>query len=167
MGLPGCRRIDHVALTIPNLEAGIRFYCDVFGAREVWRLGPFDSAELPPAPSGGDWTGAYLNVPGARLKFALLDLPPNFKLELFEYERPADARHEPVRNCDWGGHHIAFAVDDLQAAVDYLRSKGLRIMEGPIVVEYPPLGARVNYALDPWGNQLELIQYTKGEHGIG
>jgi len=101
-------------------------------AREVWSLGPFDSAEIQPAPGGVDWTAACLNVPGARLKFAMLDLPPNLKLELFEYELPADARHEPQGNCDWVGHHIAFAVDDLKGAVDYLRAKGLRITEGPI-----------------------------------
>jgi len=167
MGLPGCRRVDHVAITVPDLNAAIQFYSEVFGGREVWRLGPLDSAQLPRASDGRDWTDAYLNVPGARLTFAMLDVPPNMKLELFEYELPKDARHQPPRNCDWGGHHIAFAVDDLEAAVEYVKSKGLRLMEGPIVAEYPPVGALVNYVLDPWGNQIELIQYTKGEHGVG
>jgi catechol 2,3-dioxygenase-like lactoylglutathione lyase family enzyme len=166
MGLPGCRRVDHVALTVPDLDAAVRFYCEVFGAREVWCLGPLDSADLPRASDGRDWTDAYLNVAGARLRFAMLDLPPNFKLELFEYEQPRDARHQPPRNCDWGSHHIAFAVDDLDTAVEYLRAKGLKLMQGPIMAEYPPVGARVNYALDPWGNQLEIIQYTVGEHGV-
>jgi catechol 2,3-dioxygenase-like lactoylglutathione lyase family enzyme len=159
-GLPGFSHVDHVALTVPDLDAAVAFYRDVFGATELYRLGPFDAAEIPRMPDGRDWTEAHINVPGARLRIAMLQLGANLMLELLRYEKPTDARPEPPRNCDVGGHHIAFKVQNLAAAVDYLRSKGVRVLAGPIALdEGPCAGLRCNYFLDPWGNTLELIEY--------
>jgi len=42
-GLPGLSHVDHVGLTVPNLDAGVKFYCNVFGGHELYRLGPFDA----------------------------------------------------------------------------------------------------------------------------
>lgn len=159
--LPGLGRVDHVALTVPDLDEAVRFYGDVFGARELYRLGPFDSSELPPMPDGRDWSQAHVNVAGARLMIAMLELASNLKLELFQYDKPEDSRKTPPANCDLGGHHIALAVDDLSSALEYLRQKGLRVMEGPILINQgPAAGTKVNYFLDPWGNQLELVEHS-------
>jgi len=159
--LPGLSHVDHVALTVPDLDAAVQFYSEVIGGTELYRIGPFDAAELPHMPDGRDWTEAHVNVAGARLTIAMLQVGPNLMLELFQYDKPADARTTPPRNCDLGGHHIAFKVQDLDAALAYLREKGLRVMAGPIVLtDGPCAGLRVNYFLDPWGNQLELVEYT-------
>jgi catechol 2,3-dioxygenase-like lactoylglutathione lyase family enzyme len=158
--LPGLSSVDHVALTVPDLDRAINFYHDVFGASELYRLGPFDSADLPLMPDGCDWSEAHVNVPGARLTLAMLQLGPNLLLELFQYEKPEDARKTPPRNCDLGGHHIAFRVRDLEAAKAFLREKSVRLMAGPIVISGGPNpGMKVQYFLDPWGNQLELVEY--------
>ncbi|HJY88236.1 MAG TPA: VOC family protein [Candidatus Acidoferrales bacterium] len=159
--LPGLSRVDHVALTVPDLDAAVRFYSNVIGGSELYRLGPFDAAELPRMPDGRDWSEAHINVPGARLMIAMLKVGPNLMLELFCYEKPSDASRKPPRNCDLGGHHLAFKVEDLDTAVRYLEDKGLRVMEGPIVLsEGPCAGQRLIYFLDPWGNQLELVEYS-------
>ena len=34
-GLPGLSHVDHVGLTVPNLEAAVRFYCDIIGGYEL------------------------------------------------------------------------------------------------------------------------------------
>ncbi|MCI0402850.1 MAG: VOC family protein [Acidobacteria bacterium] len=160
--IPGLTHVDHVALTVPDLDAAVRFYSEVIGGKELYRLGPFDAAELPHMPDGRDWGEAHINVPGARLMIAMLQVGPNLMLELFRYEKPADAARIPPRNCDLGGHHIAFKVEDLDTATSYLQEKGVRAMQGPIVLqEGPCAGQRLNYFLDPWGNQLELVEYQK------
>ncbi|MDY7227903.1 VOC family protein [Hyalangium rubrum] len=160
--LPGFTRVDHVALTVPDLDKAVEFYTETFGATELFRLGPFDAAELPRMPDGRDWTEAHVNVPGARVFLAMLQLGPTLKLELFRYELPKDARTTPPRNCDLGGHHIAFQVENLEAAVAYLRARELRVMAGPIVIPVgPAAGMRTQYVLDPWGNQLELVELPK------
>ncbi|MFO0986281.1 MAG: VOC family protein [Alphaproteobacteria bacterium] len=161
-GLPGLQHVDHVGLTVPELDAAVRFYCDVIGGVELYRIGPFDAAEMPRMPDGRDWTDAHINVAGARLTIAMLQLGPNIMLELFQYDRPAERGRTPPRNCDFGGHHIALKVSDLAAAKDHLARHGCRVMAGPIVLdEGPCAGLKVNYVLDPWGNQLELVQYER------
>ncbi len=161
-GLPGLSHVDHVAITVPDLDKAVTFYSEVIGGTELYRLGPFDAAAMPQMPDGRDWTQAHVNVPGAVLTIAMLQVGPNLMLELFQYDKPADRRTVPPRNCDYGGHHIAFKVDDLDAAMAYLNDHGLRVMAGPIVLnEGPCTGLRVNYFLDPWGNQLELVEYKK------
>lgn len=159
-GIPGLSHIDHVGLTVPDLDLAVRFYADVIGGTELYRLGPFDAAEMPKMPDGRDWTAAHVNVANARLSIAMLQIGPNLMLELFQYDRPADKATAPPRNCDAGGHHIAFKVADLDAAKSYLAGKGCTAMAGPIVLDQGPCATtRVNYVLDPWGNQLELVEY--------
>lgn len=159
---PRFGRVDHVGLTVPDLGAAIAFYRDAFGATELFRLGPFDASEMPPMPDGRDWTEAHIDVPGARLSIAMLELGPDTKLELFQYDRPEDARRAPPRNCDVGGHHVAFAVDDLEAATAHLAEHGCRVLAGPIAMEDGPIpGLRTHYVVDPFGNQLELVQHGR------
>jgi catechol 2,3-dioxygenase-like lactoylglutathione lyase family enzyme len=161
-GIPGLQAIDHVGLTVPDLDEGVRFYVDVIGGEELFRMGPFDAAEIPPMPDGRDWTDAHVNVPGARLKIAVLRVGERTNLELFEYEKPAGANPTPPRNNDTGGHHIAFKVSSLDEATEYLRGRSVKLLEGPIeITEGPGAGQRVRYFLDPWGNQLELTEYDR------
>ena len=161
-GLPGLSHVDHVALTVPDLDAAARWYAEAIGGTELYRLGPFDAAEMPAMPDGRDWTAAHLNVAGARLTIAMLQIGPNLMLELFRYEKPADARTAPPRNCDLGGHHIAFKVAKLEPALDHLRAHGATVMAGPVAMdEGPCAGFRMTYVLDPWGNQLELVEYER------
>ena len=161
-GLPGLQHVDHVGLTVPNLNSAVKFYTEVIGGVELYRIGPFDAAEMPRMADGRDWTEAHINVPGARLTIAMLQLGPNIMLELFQYDRPTGRSTAPPRNCDYGGHHIALKVADLAVAKDYLIQKGCQIMAGPIELnEGPCAGLKVNYFLDPWGNQLELVQYER------
>ncbi len=160
--IPGLQHVDHVALTVPDLDAAVRFYCDVLGGTELYRIGPFDADELPPADDGRDWTEAHINVKGGRLYLAMISIAPNVMLELFRYEKPEDASATPPRNCDIGGHHIAFKVDDLEAATAHLAANGCTVMAGPVTLdEGPSAGLRFNYVLDPWGNQLEFVEYTE------
>ena len=98
---------------------------------------------------------------GARLSFRVLRVG-DVLLELFQYERP-EGVSTPPRNCDVGGHHIGFKVDDLDTAKAYLEGLGIGVLSGPIEI---PAGApggpmRVNYFFDPWGNQLELTEYDR------
>lgn len=161
-GIPGLSHVDHVAITVPDLNEAVKFYSEVIGGTELYRIGPFDAENMPKMPDGRDWTTAHVNVPGAALTIAMLQVGPNLMLELFQYDKPLNRRTVPPRNCDYGGHHVAFKVENLDAAIAYLRANGLRVMAGPIELnEGPCAGLRVNYFLDPWGNQLEIVEYRK------
>jgi glyoxylase I family protein len=162
MPLPGFQRVDHVALTVPNLDEAVAFYAKTLGFEELYRMGPFDAAEMPRSKDGRDWTAAHVNVPGARLWIAMLQMAPGVLLELFQYDLPADRITRPPRNCDAGGHHIALKVDDIDRAARWLEERGCTLMEGPVHLDQGPCaGLALRYVLDPFGNQLELVEYTQ------
>jgi catechol 2,3-dioxygenase-like lactoylglutathione lyase family enzyme len=83
-------------------------------------------------------------------------------IELFHYTAPDQQVVRP-RNSDIGGHHIAIHVDDIAAAADYLKGKGVRTLLGPLpVTEGPAAGQTILYFFAPWGLQMELISYPSG-----
>lgn len=154
------KRLDHVSLTAADLDETVDFYTRVFGAEVDYRMGPFDAAAIPKMEDGRDWTEAHINVPGARLRIAMLKLPDGMGMELFEYEKPEDARKTPPRNCDVGSRHLCIEVEDLDASVAYLEQHGCTPMAGSIdMLEGPCPPSRSWYVLDPFGNQLELVEY--------
>jgi len=156
-GLPGLRGTDHIGFTVPNLEEAVDFFVNVLGCEPFHYLGPFKS--------DGDWMQTHLNVhPRAvmkRLRFLRCRNGANF--EIFEYESP-DQRREPPKNSDVGGHHIAFYVDDIHAAIRYLKEKGVRVLGEPTVRDSGPhAGQTWIYFLTPWGMQLELVSFPNGK----
>ena len=83
-------------------------------------------------------------------------------IELLQYKSPDQNKARP-RNSDYAGHHIAFYVDDINAAVAYLKQKGVKTFFGPLPVKKgPAAGQSIIYFLAPWGLQMELISYPKG-----
>jgi catechol 2,3-dioxygenase-like lactoylglutathione lyase family enzyme len=157
MGLPGLRGGDHVGITVPDLEAATRFLVDVLGAERFYDLGPFAADD--------DWMTVHLGVRAdarvERLRFFRLGLGLN--LEVFEYTAP-DQRTEPPLNSDVGGHHLALYVDDIDAAVAYLRDHDVEVMGEPTVRTSGPSGGQSwVYFRAPWGLQFELVSYPGGK----
>lgn len=160
--MPGFRHVDHVSMTVADVDAVADFYVKAFGAQVAYRMGPFDAAEMPPMDDGRDWTAAHVDVPGAKLKIVMLKLASNLMIELFQYDKPENARRDPPRNCDIGGHHLAFRVDNLEQAIAYLERHGCRPLAGPIVMDQgPTVGCRAQYLVDPFGNYMELMEYSR------
>src|SRR5690606_41884512 len=87
-------QIDHAAWTVPDLDAAIAFYERLFGARQLYRLGPINSADLPRSAQGKDWTHAHLDVPDAKLELAFMVLPNRFPIELFASTQPPNDSHK-------------------------------------------------------------------------
>jgi catechol 2,3-dioxygenase-like lactoylglutathione lyase family enzyme len=123
MSVPGLRGTEHVGLTVPDLAAAIGFFEDVLGCRRVMEGLTVDGS----APG----MAAMLDVdPRAKARLAFLRCGNGSNLELFEYEAP-DQATRPPRNSDVGAHHLCFYVDDMGAAVAYLRSRGVHVTGEP------------------------------------
>lgn len=157
-GMPGLRGVEHVGFTVPDLDAATRFFLDVIGCELVYSLGPIEDAQ-------GDWMVRHLNVPARsrvrELRFFRCGFGPNF--EIFEYEGE-DRNPTQPRNCDVGGHHLAFYVDDFAAALAHLKAHGVRILGEPTVrTAGPSAGQTWVYFLAPWGMQLELVSFPDGK----
>jgi catechol 2,3-dioxygenase-like lactoylglutathione lyase family enzyme len=157
-GIPGLRGVEHIGFTVPNLEEATRFFVDVIGCEFVYALGPIDDPK-------GDWMTKHLNVPPRsvirELRFLRCGFGPNF--EIFEY-LGVDRDVSPPRNCDVGGHHLAFYVDYFAAAVTYLLAHGVRVLGEPTVrTQGPSAGQTWVYFLTPWNMQLELVSFPNGK----
>lgn len=157
MALPGLRGTDHIGFTVADLDAADDFFVRVLGCDRVYSLGPF-------AHPHDDWMTDHLGVSPRtvmkRLTFYRCGNGSNF--EVFEYAA-ADGQLPQPRNSDIGGHHLAFYVDDLDAALDYLRAEGITIMGEPTFSGNASLGQRWVYFLSPWGMQFELVSYPAGK----
>jgi catechol 2,3-dioxygenase-like lactoylglutathione lyase family enzyme len=155
-GLPGLVGTEHIGFTVPDLEEATRFFVEVIGCELVYSLGPFSSDD--------DWMQTHLNVdPRAvmrELRFFRCRTGPNF--EIFQYEAK-EQRRDPPRNSDVGGHHLAFYVEDLDAAVAHLQKNGVSVLGEPTLSKGPSAGQRWVYFLAPWGMQLELVSFPNGK----
>jgi catechol 2,3-dioxygenase-like lactoylglutathione lyase family enzyme len=95
------------------------------------------------------------------LRFFRCGFGPNF--EIFEYA-VNDQNEVPPRNCDVGGHHLAFYVDDFHAALAHLERHQVRILGEPTVRTTGPSAGQIwVYFLAPWGMQLELVSFPNGK----
>jgi catechol 2,3-dioxygenase-like lactoylglutathione lyase family enzyme len=156
-GIPGARNVHHVAYTVPDLDQAVDFFVTVLGAELLYRIGPVEERD-------SNWMTRQLNVhPRASTHIAMLRLGPVTNLELFQYSAPEQRRQLP-RNSDWGGHHLAIHVDDVDAAVAYLQSvPGVKVLgEAQTISEGPIAGDRWVYFLTPWGMQMEVLNMPKG-----
>jgi catechol 2,3-dioxygenase-like lactoylglutathione lyase family enzyme len=157
--LPGLRSMDHVAYTVPDLQQAVAFFVEHFGAELIFEDGPFRS--------DSDDMRERLDVdPDAGCRLAMLRLGSTTNLELFEYDAPRQRAEGPL-NSDIGGHHLAFYVDDIEAARSYLQAvPGVRLMSGPngVADDSPVAGQRWFYFTTPWGMHLEAT--TDGRRGF-
>lgn len=157
-GMPGFRGAEHIGLTVPDIDAASRFFEEVIGCEVLFVAGSASD-------DTGNWMEEHINVhPRARnLEYRYVRCGNGTNLELFQYSAP-DQRTEPPRNSDIGGHHIAFYVDDIDAAIAHLVRHGVKVLGKPThVTEGPTAGLTWVYFLAPWGLQLELVSW---EHGI-
>jgi catechol 2,3-dioxygenase-like lactoylglutathione lyase family enzyme len=152
VGLPGLRGVDHVGITVPDIEQATAFFVDVLGCELLYEREP------PRDDSPRD----RLGVPaGSRIRTVrFLRCANGANIELFEFYSP-DQREAFPRPSDVGIQHLAVYVEDLDAAAEHLRRHGVKLMSGPNPLPGPEAGEgnRFIYSRTPWGLTLELISY--------
>ena len=124
----------------------------------------FDCTPVPPARNlRGQWLEEGTGVRGAEIAGLQLRLPGHGEdgptLEIFQYnhesERPPTAVNRP------GYAHIAFAVDDVEAARDAVLIAGGDLVGKVVSVDIPDAGiVTFAYVTDPEGNIVELQRWS-------
>jgi len=139
-------------MTVPDLDQAVRFFVEVFGGVELYRRA-IEAGSDPDAMEQRFNAHPQAGLRLAKLRVGALDL------ELFEYRAP-DTATVTARNCDPGGHHLGFLVDDIDAAVAALDTiEGVTVLGTVSTLPggHPLAGRRWVYLLSPWGQQLELV----------
>ena len=145
-------RYVHTNLIAQDWRRLVEFYQQVFGCTPVG----------PESNLSGRWVEKITGVTGAEIRVAHLRLPGyddnGPTLEIIHYnsqeKRPATAANRP------GFGHIAFAVDDVEAALDAVIAAGGGSVGEVVSVELPGRGRVTEvYVTDPEGNIVELQKW--------
>jgi methylmalonyl-CoA/ethylmalonyl-CoA epimerase len=130
-------RLNHAAIAVPDLEAAVKTYRDVLGAKV---------SEPQDEPDHGV-TVVFVELPNTKVEL-LYPLGENSPIKGFLEKNPGG-----------GVHHICYEVDDILAARDRLQEKGIRVLGSG----EPRIGAHGNPVLflhpkDLYGTLVELEQ---------
>jgi len=142
---------DHTSFTVSNLDRSLEFYadllgCELLGKRDITSQYFRDIVGFPDCVVRAAW----LRIPGS-----------DHQLELFEYVKPRGIAAD-TRTNNPGSSHIAFYVDDLHAAYEELRAKGVRFRSPPVYIDAgASRGGYALYMLDPDGITVELYEPPK------
>ena len=123
------RKIEHVALAVNDLEASLAHYRDVWGIEASHRE----------------------RVEDQGIEEAMLPLGESY-LQLLGATGPDTTVGKFLERRGEGLHHIAYEVDDLEAALAELKAKGV-----PLIDEAPRRGGR--------GHMVAFV-HPKGNHGL-
>ena len=145
-------RYRHTNIVAKDWDALAQFYEDVFGC-----------VRMPPARHHvGAWLEAGTGVPNADLRGVHLKLPgcgeDGPTLEIFQYTenlpKPASAANRE------GLAHLAFEVEDVEAALALILEHGGQAMGDVIVHDVATVGRLIfAYATDPEGNIIEMQRW--------
>jgi methylmalonyl-CoA/ethylmalonyl-CoA epimerase len=138
------KTIDHIGVAVRNIEDTIHFYENVLGAKLIDRYRS--------DAKGVESEIAIMEVDGARTE---LLAPTN-------NDTSPIARF--IKQKGKGVHHIAYRVDDLDAALDELKLKGIRTLEDSLRINKH--GRRLIYLnpADTEGTIIEYCDYPDGEN---
>lgn len=125
-------KVDHIGIAVSNLEESIKFYQEVLGLK-------LHGTEV---------------VEEQKVKVAFLPIGDT-EVELLEATTPDSAIAKFIENKGQGVQHIAFRVENIEAALDEMRAKGIRLIdEKP---RYGAGGARIAF-LHPKSTNGVLIE---------
>lgn len=137
-------RLDNVGIAVRDLDGAIAFFTDL-GLTVLGR----DTVS-------GEWADTAVGLDGNHVRIAMLQTPDGHgRLELFEYLHPEPIETDPTRPNEIGMHRVAFAVDDLDAALEVAARHGCHPLRG--VATYEDL-YRLAYVRGPSGIIVMLAE---------
>ena len=143
----------HTNIVAENWRKVADFYQQVLGCKPI----------PPERASSGEWVERSTGVPGAEVRGIHLRLPgfgdSGPTLEIFEYNR-AEKRLETAINRP-GFAHMAFEVDDVEAARDEVLAAGGGCVGDLVTAKITNAGTiTFVYVTDPEGNIIELQKWA-------
>lgn len=139
---------NHTSFTVSDLDRSVAFFQDALGFEVTSK-----------APRNPDVVSRVTGIPGTEMMIAYVR-GPDHSLELIQYLGPKEGRGR-VRSlpCDVGFAHIAFDVDNMDAAVAAAAKHDVTVIgEVAIIDQGPNTGGKVAYLRDWDGVTVEFIQ---------
>ncbi|GAA2612355.1 methylmalonyl-CoA epimerase [Paractinoplanes durhamensis] len=131
-------RIDHVGIAVPDLDAALTFYAEIFGMHCVHEETNEDQGVREAMLAVGDGSGP--------------------RLQLLAPLRPDSAIAKFLDRSGPGLQQLAYTVADVEAATAALRARGLRVLYD--TPRRGTAGSRINFVhpKDAGGVLVELVE---------
>ena len=140
--------VHHTSRSVGDMDRSLAFYRDLLG------LDVLLDTEM-----SGEMLEREVALEGARLRLVELGTGGETMLELLQYHAPPSRDGEELRPCDVGAHHVALAVEDIQADYERLSDAGVEFTCPPQEVDAGYFaGHRTVYCYDPDHMIVELWQ---------
>ena len=146
------QKVNHVSITVKDLDQMVAFFRDVFGLTSIW----------PTYEYKGQKIDKITGMPGAHLRVTKVEVG-NFILEFIQYLSPPGRELRGNTN-DIGYPHIGFEVDDIEEMYKTLRQQGVKFKSPPVwntTEGHPMYGWGIVYLWGPEDITLELMQAPK------
>jgi catechol 2,3-dioxygenase-like lactoylglutathione lyase family enzyme len=144
-------KLDHVAVTVSDLERSLKFYCELLGLKRE------SEHDLE-----GETISRMAGKDVVRMRVVRLICPdtPGIQVDLQQYLEPkgklSDSKLGDVANS-----HFCVEVNDIQKAYKELKSKGVEFVSEPVEFDLEHEGKiGCVFFLDPDGYVLELTEYS-------
>lgn len=135
---------NHLCLRVYDLERSVRFYVEALGARQL----------TPLVPIVGESADVNFLGSGVRSRYAFIGFGDMY-FELVEFEQPRFPTGARPPSED-GFMHYCFTVEDVPGTVERMVACGGERWPRKSSAG-PDSGYAVNYAYDPDGNTIQLI----------
>ena len=153
---PYPRTINHIGLTVTNLDDAIAWYQKVLGYHLI--LGPLEIV-----PDDSHFGKLARDLLGARLKkgrFAHLTTGNQVGLELFEFDdREVGKRENDLEYWKNGYFHICVTDPNVTGLTQKIVEHGGK-QRTEIWEIFPGSGYYLVYCQDPWGNVIEIYSHS-------
>lgn len=144
--MPMVRGIDHIGISVSDMDRTIRFFRDVLGA-EVTEPHLYEDPSI----------GTVVGIPGLRNIICQVSVGGN-RFELLQYVKPVGEQAKGHRPCDPGHLHIALKVEDIDVVISRMREHGF-YPAGPVQRGIGSVGLAAAYCYGFDGLVFELIEY--------
>jgi catechol 2,3-dioxygenase-like lactoylglutathione lyase family enzyme len=154
------RGIDHIGLTVPDIDEATEFFKKVFNAKVCYDV---LTPDMP--PQRGKSAKRNVNLPeGASIDhIRLLRIKNTPSIELFHINSKKQAIIDTIVN--FGLTHLAFYTDNIQLTAKKFLEAGGTLCSDPHPLPSEIEGGEMNYWVygqAPWGSLIELISYSSG-----
>jgi catechol 2,3-dioxygenase-like lactoylglutathione lyase family enzyme len=140
--------VDHTGITVSSLKEALDFWVDVLGFQHLYTW-TFENTPF---------IENLVGVPGTTVSVAMVE-GYGHRIELLEYQAPADRKVFKPRSCDVGSVHIALYVEDMDAALARVAEAAwMPVAEPQTVEDGERQGMRLIYLRGPDGVTIEFIQ---------
>lgn len=154
------RTVDHVALTVPDLDQATEYFRRAFDGKIV-----FEGQTRDQEPLAGPLNEKRFGMPaGGRVTARrVLNCGGSVYVELFCYE--GVVHRLPAHTYDYGLQHFAVYVEDLQRAAQDVLAAGGRLYAPDGEIEAVKNGTGPSqgwlYTETPWGSVIELVTFRE------